>query len=51
MSWMSNFMTRVKPLLKPQFRGNKKKKKKNMTVMTSIGRDEEKKVRSLLTSN
>ena len=28
MSWMSNFMTRVKPLLKPQFRGTKKKKKR-----------------------
>jgi hypothetical protein len=51
MSWMSNFMTRVKPLLKPQFRGTKKKKKKSTTFMTSIGKDEEKTARSLLTSN
>ena len=28
MSWASRFITKVKPLLKPEFRGTKKKEKK-----------------------
>ena len=50
MSWASRFITKVKPLLKPEFRGTKKKKKKSTTFMTSIGKDEEKIARSLLTT-
>ena len=55
MSWMKNFITKVKPILKqmPYSSRNvsgKKKKKKGTSYMTSIGKDEET-ARSLLTTH
>ena len=49
MSWMKNFITKVTPLLKPEFRGKQKKKKTNNTIMTEKRGDwEENTKRSIL---